>query len=214
MHCDVLLCPPATMQRAIAERVRSSAVAIGGQDCHAKDSGAYTGDISATMLKDAGAKYVLVGHSERRQYHKETDADVRAKAEAAHKAGLIPLVCIGETLAERDGGQTLSVVERQLAGSLPPGLSAEQMVVAYEPVWAIGTGRTPKQGDVAEVHRFIRAKLNGAFKDGAKFRILYGGSANAANAAELLAADDVNGLLVGGASLKADEFWQMIETAR
>jgi len=201
----LMVCPPATLIASFAAAVRGSPVAIGGQDCHALPSGAYTGDISAEMLKDAGAEAVIVGHSERRQYHGETDAVVRAKAAAAHRAGLTPIVCVGETRAERDAGRALAVVAGQLDGSLPdPG---GDFVVAYEPVWAIGTGLTPSAQDVADMHRFIRQRLAlrlGAAGEG--IRVLYGGSVKPSNANELLTVQDVDGALVGGASLKADEF--------
>ncbi|MSP87710.1 MAG: triose-phosphate isomerase [Alphaproteobacteria bacterium] len=204
---DLLICPSATLLRAVAERVAGSGLLVGGQDCHGKTSGAHTGDISAGMLADAGASHVLSGHSERRADHGESDATVRAKAEAAVAAGLIAIVCVGETEAERNRGATLDTVGRQLAGSLPAAAHAANTVVAYEPVWAIGTGRTPTVAEVAEVHCFLRARLVERFADGAGFRILYGGSVKPENAAELLAVADVNGALVGGASLKADGFW-------
>jgi triosephosphate isomerase len=204
---DLLICPTATLIQAFATRARGSVVAIGGQDCHAAASGAHTGDVSAEMLKDAGAWFVITGHSERRADHAETDAMVRAKAEAARRAGLAAIVCVGETQGERDGGKTLDVVGRQLAGSLPDGAIASNLVVAYEPVWAIGTGLTPTVKDVEQVHGFIRKKLVERFgKEGAAIRILYGGSVKPSNAAELMAVGDVNGALVGGASLKAADF--------
>lgn len=209
--CDVLICPPATLMAGFKEDARAAGVALGGQDCHARVSGAHTGDISAVMLKDAGAKYVIVGHSERRADHGETSAAVRAKAEAAHEAGLIAIICVGETRAERDSGKTLRIISSQLAGSLPAGANAKNTVVAYEPVWAIGTGLTPTTQDVAKVHKAIRARLEKRFGiDGAKMRILYGGSVKPANAAELMAVPHVNGALVGGASLKADDFYGII----
>jgi triosephosphate isomerase len=202
---DFIVCPPATLIAGFAEAARGSAVAIGGQDCHAKPSGAHTGDISAEMLRDAGAAAVIVGHSERRRDHGETDAGVRAKALAAHRAGLVAIVCVGETQAERDAGHTLAVVGTQLDGSLPD--AAANLLVAYEPVWAIGTGRTPTAADVAAVHRFIRERLGARYgQAGAAIRILYGGSVNPSNAKELLGVENVDGALVGGASLKAEEF--------
>lgn len=202
---DVMVCPPATLVANFAAAARDSGVAIGGQDCHALAAGAYTGDISAEMLGDAGAAAVIVGHSERRQYHGESDAAVCAKAQAARRADLIPIVCVGETRAERDGGRALDVVGAQLAGSVPDG--AESIVIAYEPVWAIGTGLTPTLGDVAQMHGFIRDSLGSRFgASAADIRILYGGSVKPANAKELLAVDDVDGALVGGASLVAAEF--------
>jgi triosephosphate isomerase len=204
---DVLICPPATLLPVLAEAARGSTVAVGGQDCHAEPSGAFTGDISAEMLADAGATAVIVGHSERRTHHRETDADVRAKTLGNWRAELTAIVCIGETRAEREAGRTLDVLGGQLDGSLPDGATAANLVVAYEPVWAIGTGLTPTTADIAEAHRFIRRKLTERFGAvGAGIRILYGGSVKAANAAELLAVSDVDGALVGGASLKADEF--------
>lgn len=211
LACDVLICPPATLVGLVKEAARGSKIAIGGQDCHAKESGAHTGDISAEMLKDAGATHVIVGHSERRADHGETDAAVRAKAEAAHRAGLTAIVCVGETEAERDAGATLKVIRSQLKGSLPDAAAAKTTVIAYEPVWAIGTGRTPTPEDVARVHAAIRNVLEARFgAEGAKMRILYGGSVKPANAKELMAVPNVNGALVGGASLKADDFWGII----
>ena len=203
---EVLVCPPATLVMAVAEAVKGSGVLVGGEDCHAKANGAHTGDISAEMLRDAGASHVIVGHSERRTDHGETDAVVRAKAEAAWRAGLLPIVCIGETLAEREAGRTLAVLETQLEGSVPSGATAVKLVVAYEPVWAIGTGKTPTAGDVEVVHAHIRKLLVAGFKDGQGVRILYGGSVKPSNAAELMAVPEVNGALVGGASLKAADF--------
>jgi triosephosphate isomerase len=206
-NADLMICPPATLVAAFAQITASSAVAIGGQDCHADASGAFTGDISAEMLKDAGATAVIVGHSERRTLHKETDAEVAAKARAAWRAGLTAIVCVGETRQEREAGRALAVVGGQLRGSLPDGCTAENLVVAYEPVWAIGTGLTPTAADVAEIHAAIRQALAARFAAaGAGIRILYGGSVKPANARELLSVADVNGALVGGASLKADDF--------
>jgi triosephosphate isomerase len=206
-HADILVCPPATLVLACAEQANGSKVAIGGQDCHAEAVGAFTGDISAEMLADAGASAVIVGHSERRTYHKETDADVRAKALAARRAGLMAIVCVGETRDERAAGRTLDVVGTQLDGSLPDGATAANLVVAYEPVWAIGTGLTPTPADVGQVHGFIRARLVARFgAAGEGMRILYGGSVKPGNAKELLGVADVDGALVGGASLKADDF--------
>jgi triosephosphate isomerase len=204
---DFLVCPPATLVARFAAAAAGSRVMIGGQDCHAEASGAFTGDIAAEMLADAGAGAVIVGHSERRTYHKETDAQVRAKALAARRAKLIAVVCVGETKDERVAGRALDVVGAQLAGSLPDGATAEDLVVAYEPVWAIGTGLTPTPGDVGEVHTFIRKQLVARFgAAGEGMRILYGGSVKPGNAKELLGVPDVDGALVGGASLKADEF--------
>jgi triosephosphate isomerase len=202
-----MICPPATLIAAFAALARGSAVAIGGQDCHAEPAGAFTGDISAEMLRDAGASAVIVGHSERRMYHGETDADVCAKALAARRAGLLAIVCVGETKDERAGGATLGVVARQLAASLPDRVTAENLVIAYEPIWAIGSGVTPTSVDVAEVHNSIRQAIVARFgADGQAIRILYGGSVKPANAAELMNVNDVDGALVGGASLKAAEF--------
>ena len=204
---DIMVCPPATLLAELAVAARDSPMRIGGQDCHAEPAGAFTGDIAAEMLKGAGASAVIVGHSERRTYHRETDADVRAKALAARRAGLLAIVCVGETRAEREAGRALQVVGKQLDGSLPDGATAENLVVAYEPVWAIGTGLTPTPGDVAEMHGFIRRNLAERFAAaGEGIRILYGGSVKASNAKELMGVADVDGALIGGASLKADEF--------
>lgn len=204
---DLMICPPATLVARFAAEAKGSPVTIGGQDCHAEPSGAHTGDIAAEMLADAGARAVIVGHSERRTDHHETDAQVEAKARAAWRAGLTAIVCVGERKDERDAGRTLAVVGAQLDQSLPDGATASNLVVAYEPVWAIGTGLTPTPSDVAEVHQFIRRRLEERFGgEGAGIRILYGGSVKPANAAELLHAAEVNGALVGGASLKAEDF--------
>ena len=205
---DLLVCPPATLVAAFADRAKASTVLrVGAQDCHPLASGAHTGDISAEMLADAGAKAIIVGHSERRADHRETDALVRQKAEAAWRAGLPAIVCIGETREQRDAGKTLDICGTQLLGSLPDGSTAGNLVVAYEPVWAIGTGLTPTPEDVEQVHRFIRESLTRRFKgEGSKIRILYGGSVKPSNAAELMGVANVNGALVGGASLKAVDF--------
>ncbi len=204
---DIMVCPPATLIAEFAEAAAGGPVRIGGQDCHAESGGAFTGDLAAEMLKDAGASAVIVGHSERRSYHKETDADVRAKALAARRAGLIAIVCVGETRAEREAGRAPAVVEGQLAGSLPDGASADDLVVAYEPVWAIGSGLTPTPADVAEMHGLIRRHLAARFgAAGEGMRILYGGSVKPSNAKELMHVAEVDGALVGGASLKAEEF--------
>ncbi|MEA2859595.1 MAG: triosephosphate isomerase [Methylobacteriaceae bacterium] len=206
-RAEVLVCPPATLIAAAADLCKGSAVALGAQDCHAKPSGAHTGDISAQMLGDAGAAYVIVGHSERRAGHGESDEVVRAKAEAVLRAGLMPIICVGETKAQRDAAETLPVVSGQLDGSLPHGVEGVRLVIAYEPVWAIGTGLTPSGGDVEEVHGFIRRHLGGIVASGAdKVRILYGGSVKPSNAAKLMGVADVDGALVGGASLKAADF--------
>ena len=205
--CEMLLCPPATLLTRMAEVARGTDLRLGGQDCHANDTGAHTGDMSAAMLADAGAAYVIVGHSERRTDHGETDAVVRAKAAAAQAAGLTPIVCLGETEAERDAGTTIEVIGRQLAGSVPDGATGATLVVAYEPIWAIGTGRTPSLAEIAEVHAFLRARLIARFgNDANDMRLLYGGSVKPSNAAGIFALADVDGALVGGASLKAADF--------
>jgi triosephosphate isomerase (TIM) len=204
---DLLVCPPATLIAALAAKTRGSTIAIGAQDCHPKPSGAHTGDLSAEMLKDAGATTIIVGHSERRADHGESDALVRTKAEAAWRAGLTAIICVGETRAEREGGKTLAIVGRQLQGSVPDAAAAANTVIAYEPVWAIGTGLTPTVKDVEEVHGMIRKELVQRFGGTAEaIRILYGGSVKPDNAGTLLKAADVDGALVGGASLKAADF--------
>jgi triosephosphate isomerase (TIM) len=215
VEADVMVCPPATLVAELARAAQGWRLKVGGQDCHWRASGAYTGDISAEMLRDAGAVAVIVGHSERRAEHGELDRIVRAKAEAAHRAGLVAIVCIGETEGERRGGLTLDVVGRQLAASLPDSASATDTVIAYEPVWAIGTGLTPTSADVADVHGFIRAQLSRRYgEDGGWMRILYGGSVKPSNAKQLMAVDNVDGALVGGASLKADDFLGIIAAYR
>ena len=204
---EMLICPPATLLTRMADLVGDHPLHLGGQDCHAAPDGANTGDISAAMLVDAGARYVILGHSERRTDHGETDANVRAKAEAARTEGLVSVICVGETLAEREAGETLAIVGRQLAGSLPAEPIAADVVIAYEPVWAIGTGKVPTTDQIGEVHGFLRTELKrrmGVEGDGV--RILYGGSVKAANAAEIFAIPDVDGALVGGASLTAGDF--------
>jgi triosephosphate isomerase len=204
---ELVVCPPATLLAQAAWKLKGGKLGLGAQDCHPEASGAFTGDISAPMLKDAGAAYVIVGHSERRTHHHEADQLVRAKAEAALKAGLTPIICIGETQAEREAGRQAAVVIRQLRRSLPPGATSETVVIAYEPVWAIGTGLTPTPGDIAVVHNGLRALLTEiGGPSSAKTRILYGGSVKPANARELLELDNVDGALVGGASLKATDF--------
>jgi len=204
---EIMICPPATLIAAFAAACRGTGVEIAGQDCHPQAAGAFTGDISAEMLADAGAVAVIVGHSERRTVQKESDADVRAKALAAWRAGLTAIVCIGETRAEREAGKTLEVLGRQIDGSVPPGATACNLVVAYEPVWAIGTGLTPTTADVADAHAFIRNRLaKHCGSESEAVRLLYGGSVRPSNAAELMAVANVDGALVGGASLKADEF--------
>jgi triosephosphate isomerase len=210
---EVVVCPPATLVAGFAAAVRGGGVGIGGQDCHPKPSGAHTGDISAEMLADAGATHVIVGHSERRADHGETDALVRSKAEAVHRAGLTAIICVGETLEQRDAGRTIEVVWGQVAGSVPEAAKAENTVIAYEPVWAIGTGRTPTNDDIAAVHAAIRARLAEWVNGGATFRILYGGSVKPSNAKEILGLKDVDGALVGGASLKVADFWPIVEAA-
>lgn len=205
---DLMICPPATLIARFSALAKGTPVSIGAQDCDPAASGAHTGDIAAEMLADAGAKAVIVGHSERRADHHETDAMVRAKAQAAWRAGLSAIVCVGESRAQREQGETLDVVGGQLAGSLPDGATGDRLVVAYEPVWAIGTGLTPTSDDIAEVHGFIRHRLAecyGAATANA-IRMLYGGSVKPSNAGELLQIADVDGALVGGASLKADDF--------
>jgi triosephosphate isomerase len=207
---ELLMCPPATLislvSNTLAEVLRQGLVSIGGQNCHHEASGAHTGDVSAPMLADLGCKYVIVGHSERRTNHGEDDPQVWQKAVAAQQAGLVPIICVGETEAERDRGEALNVVRRQITGSLPDAAKAGNVVVAYEPVWAIGTGKTPSLADIAEVHDAMRALLNDKMTDGDGVRLLYGGSVKPSNAAEILALANVNGALVGGASLKADDF--------
>lgn len=209
---DVAICPPFTL---IAPAIpRSQGMPIGGQDCHSKDSGAYTGSVSALMLKEAGARLVIVGHSERRQYQHESDEEVRAKAEAALGHGLQTIVCVGESEAEREAGRAVEIVTRQLIGSLPDQAREGELVVAYEPIWAIGTGRTATSDDVAEMHAAIRRHLTDFFGErGGRTRILYGGSVKPDNAAELFAVDDVDGALVGGASLTAAQFVPIVEAA-
>ncbi|UCI05622.1 triose-phosphate isomerase [Mesorhizobium sp. B1-1-8] len=209
---EAVVCVPATLLQRAAEILSRTPVRAGGEDCHTKESGAYTGCISAEMLKDAGASLVIVGHSERREQGSEDDATVNAKASAAWRAGLIAIICIGETAAEREAGTTLEVLARQLAGSVPPSATPANAIIAYEPVWAIGTGLTPTAADVAEAHAHIRAKLGELLGDAAgKMRILYGGSVKPSNAAELLRVDNVDGALVGGASLKAADFLAIAE---
>lgn len=215
LAADVMIAPPATLLMALAEAATKAGGAgvlqLAGQDCHSKPSGAHTGDVSAEMLKEAGAVAVIVGHSERRADHDESNADVRAKAAAAHRAGLSAIVCLGETRGEREAGLALAVVARQLKASLPDGATASNTIVAYEPVWAIGTGLTPTVQDVAEVHTAIRHDLAARFgNEGANMRILYGGSVKPDNAKALMAASNVNGALVGGASLKASDFLAII----
>lgn len=211
LPCDVLICPPTPIIALLVETAKGSKVRIGGQDCHSQVSGAHTGDVSAEMLKDVGAKYVIVGHSERRADHEETNALVAQKAQAGHRAGLIAIVCVGETEAERDAGKTLSVITGQLKGSMGDTFDPKNTVIAYEPVWAIGTGRTPTTAEVGQVHTHIRKRLVARFgEQGNGYRILYGGSVKPTNAEELMAAPNVNGALVGGASLTAEDFYGII----
>ena len=204
---DMMICTPATLVLTAAHTALGSGILIGGEDCHANASGAHTGDISAEMLKDAGATAVIVGHSERRTDHGESNAAVKAKADAGLRAGLLTIVCIGETEAQRKSGETLAVLKDQLDGSMPDGSKALEVVVAYEPVWAIGTGLVPSADDVKEAHAFIRENLKARFgEECANMRLLYGGSVKPSNAAELMGIANVDGALVGGASLKADDF--------
>ena len=212
-RAEVAVFPPATLIARVAWKLAGSAIALGGQDCHAAQSGAHTGDVSAAMLKDAGCRYVILGHSERRADHGETDAEVRAKSMAAIAAGLVPLICVGESEAERRAGKAEIAVARQLAGSLPPLAEANALVVAYEPVWAIGSGRTPSEAEIAAMHGFIRTCLSNTVADPAAQRILYGGSVKAENAAIILRVPDVDGALVGGASLDAGQFWAIVQAA-
>lgn len=211
--CDMLVCPPFPWLDAVGNALGRSGIHLGAQDCHADDFGAHTGDVNCAMLVDAGCSHVIVGHSERRSDHGESNENVMAKAAAAQAAGLIAIICIGETLSERELNKTLDVVSSQLSGSVPKGSTAENLVIAYEPVWAIGTGLTPTMDQVAEVHAHIRAALSDRVKDFDAVRILYGGSMNPGNAAELLSIDNVNGGLVGGASLKVNDFWSICSAA-
>ncbi len=210
--CDIVICPPATLIHRAATATRDSAIAIGGQDCHAQPSGAHTGDISAEMLRDAGATHVILGHSERRADHGESDEDVRAKARQAIDTGLTAIICVGESLAEREAANTLDIIGGQLAGSVPDLVTGDTLVIAYEPIWAIGTGLTPSTDQIGEVHAFIRARLERRFGAGVgrSVRLLYGGSVKPSNAAEIFAVPNVDGALVGGASLKAADFSPII----
>jgi triosephosphate isomerase (TIM) len=209
-RAEVVICPPATLLMAAAEICEGSPLKFGGQDCHAEPFGAFTGDISAEMLKDAGATYVILGHSERRQGHRESNETVRLKAMAALRTGLTAIICVGETITERDGGEALALVGTQLSGSIPENSPSGRVVVAYEPVWAIGTGLTPEQKDISEMHGFIREKVNQLLPgQGPQLRILYGGSVKPENAAELLSGEDVDGALVGGASLSSAAFMEI-----
>jgi triosephosphate isomerase (TIM) len=209
---EVLICPPATLIAPMAARAAGGPVAVGAQACHPEAGGAHTGDLSAAMLADAGARYVIAGHSERRADHGECNEDVRAQARAALEAGLRVIVCVGETETERDASNTLDIISGQLAGSVPDLVTGESLVIAYEPVWAIGTGRTPTTDQIGEVHDFIRARLVSRFGDGVgrSVRLLYGGSVKPGNAAEIFAVSNVDGALVGGASLKASDFGAIV----
>ena len=209
--CEMLLCPPAPLLNRMHDLATGTQLRLGGQDCHAEASGAFTGDVSAVMLADAGATHVILGHSERRAGHGETDALVLAKAEAAYAAGLIAIICVGETERQRDAGATLDVIGAQLLGSLPRAATEANTVVAYEPVWAIGTGRTPTLAEIADVHLFLRARLTARMgADAMTVRLLYGGSVKPSNAAEIFAVANVDGALIGGASLKAADFGAII----
>ncbi len=207
-NCDIMICPPATLLQSACDKAKGSSLKIGAQDCHIAESGANTGDLSAEMMADAGATAVIVGHSERRADHGEASAVVRAKAQAVYRAGLVAIICIGETAEQRKANRTLSVVTAQLKGSVPADATPANTIVAYEPVWAIGTGLTPTPDDVAVVHAHIRKRLAVQMgeRDAQGVRILYGGSVKPGNAAELMAVDNVDGALVGGASLKAQDF--------
>ena len=213
--CELIVCPPATLVYLAAQGALGSRIGIGGQDCHMEANGAFTGELSAEMLADCGATTVIVGHSERRSYFAETDGDVKSKALAALRAGLMPIICVGETNSDREAGRTLSVIKRQLVGSVPGSADAEAIVVAYEPIWAIGTGLTPTAADIAEVHRFIHRELAVIFGTHAAGhrRVLYGGSVKPSNAASILAVEHVDGALIGGASLKAEDFLAIARAA-
>ena len=212
---DIVVCPPATLLFALRAVFAGSQIELGGQDCHATPEGAHTGDVSAPMLADAGCAYVIVGHSERRAGHGEADETVAGKAAAAHAAGLAAIVCIGESAVDRDDGRALAVIGRQVERSLPDGSTTDNTAIAYEPVWAIGTGRTPAQADIEAAHAEVRAGWERRFSgSGAALRVLYGGSVTARNAGEIMAAPGVDGVLVGGASLSADTFWQICQACR
>lgn len=210
---DILICPPATLIDRAAQAVRDTGVGIGAQDCHAETSGAHTGDLSATMLADAGATHVILGHSERREDHSEHNKDIRAKARSAMDAGLVAIICVGESLEQREAANTLDIIGGQLSGSIPDQSTGENLVVAYEPIWAIGTGKVPTLDEIGEVHDFIRSRLEHRFGEGVgrSVRLLYGGSVKPGNAAEIFAVSNVDGALVGGASLKATDFSGIID---
>lgn len=209
---EILICPPATLLHRAALAVSGSAITLGGQDCHAEQSGAHTGDLSAQMLRDAGAKAVILGHSERRENHNERNEDVRAKAAAALETGLMAVICLGESLAQREAANTLDIIAGQMAGSIPDAVTGDSLVIAYEPIWAIGTGRVPTIAQIGEVHEFIRNRLERRFGAGVgrSVRLLYGGSVKPDNAADIFAVPNVDGALVGGASLKATDFSPII----
>lgn len=209
--CEILICPPSTLLSRMSDATAGTSIKTGGQDCHANISGAHTGDISAEMIADAGGSFVIVGHSERRTDHGETDSEIQAKAAAAWRAGLTAIICVGETLEQREAGQTLEIVGGQLRGSVPDGATASNTVIAYEPVWAIGTGKVPTLEEIAEVHDDIRARLSERFgEDAHGMRLLYGGSVKPSNASDIFAVSNVDGALVGGASLKAADFGGII----
>lgn len=212
-RATVLLCPPAPLLGLVAGLCAGTGIAVGAQDCHAADKGAHTGDIAADLLADIGCRYVIVGHSERRADHGETDAMVRAKAEAALRAGLTPIICVGETDAQREKGETAAVIARQVGGSVPDTATGANCVIAYEPVWAIGTGKTATVADIAPVHGQIQALFgsSGGGRNGAGLKVLYGGSVKGSNAAALLACPGVGGALVGGASLDPEDFWKIVD---
>ncbi len=212
---DIVVCPPATLLFALRAVFAGSQIELGGQDCHAAPEGAHTGDVSAPMLADAGCAYVIVGHSERRAGHGEADETVAGKADAAHAAGLAAIVCVGESAVDRNDGRALAVIGRQVERSLPDGSTTDNTAIAYEPVWAIGTGRTPAPADIEAAHAEARAGWERRFSgSGAALRVLYGGSVTARNAGEIMAAPGVDGVLVGGASLSADTFWQICQACR
>ena len=211
--CDIIICPPATLIEEMVDVAADSGIQIGGQDCHWSKSGAYTGEISAEMLKDVGASAVILGHSERRSLHHETSAYINDKVNAAWAAGLTAIICVGETEAERDAGTTLTIIADQLSGSIPDAATADNSIIAYEPVWAIGTGRTPTLAEIAEVHDFIRSHLKDRFATADQMRILYGGSVKGSNATEIFAISNVDGGLVGGASLLATDFAPIVAAA-
>ncbi len=210
--CDVLLCPPAPLLQVVREAIGDSCLLLAGQDCHFERNGAYTGDVSAAMLADLGCSHVVVGHSERRTYHGEDDARVCAKAAAAQAEGLVPIVCVGETLDQREAGQAREVIEDQVSGSVPQGSTSETVVIAYEPVWAIGTGKTPSPAEIADIHDLILSVLSDREARMRRVRILYGGSVNSDNARSFLSIDNVGGALVGGASLEASRFWSIVRS--